>query len=401
MNILFLHRNFPGQFKNILVELAKDSKNKIFFITCNDTAQLKGVNKIVYRLDKQPPKELTEHLTFYAAALAHANAAAEVASELKKNGFVPDVIYGHSWGPEMFMKDIFPDTPLICYFEWFYNPVGTDADFDGKILTEFERTKLRCKNTHILMDLASCDGGISPTQWQKKQFPEKFHSQIKVLHDGIDTDICAPKLDAEFFIKEKKIKLSAKDEVVTYVARGMEPYRGFPQFMLAVEKILKKRPNTHVVIAGEDKVFYGAQPPEGLTFKSAILDRLNFDMERLHFVGKLPYDEYLKLLQISSVHAYLTYPFVLSWSILEAMSCGCCVVASDTSPVTEVIKDNYNGLLTDFYNINQIVEKIEYAMDNKEEMLEIRKNARKTIIENYSLKKLLPKHIEYIKSFIK
>lgn len=424
MNFLFLHRNFPGQFKHIIKELAKNSENKIFFITYNDNFDLQNVNKIVYKVD-ETPQNYSSCLTPYAACLEHAKAAADAAILIKQQGFMPDVIYGHSWGETIFMKEVFPETPLICYFEWFYNPEGADMGFDGRILDKIGREKLKCKNTSIVMDLAYCDGGITPTRWQKSQFPKKFHNMLKVLHDGIDTDIYTPNKDAKFIIKDKndialvetrnieichceegqshdaaihKIELTANDEVITYATRGMEPYRGFPQFMKAAEVILKKRPNAHIVIAGEDKTFYGGQL-EGSTYKEFMLKNLDINSERLHFTGILPFDEYLKLLQISSAHVYLTYPFVLSWSVLEAMACECLVVASDTQPVSEVIQDNYNGLLTNFFNINQLIEKIEYALDNKKKLEAIRQNARKTVLEKYSLKELLPKHIEYIKSF--
>jgi len=297
----------------------------------------------------------------------------------------------------MFMKDIFPDVPLLCYFEWFYNAQGADVGFDGKLQNEDDKAKLRTKNSHLLVDLYSCDAGISPTNWQKNQFPTEFHDKIKVLHDGVDTDFCKPDNDAKFLVKDKNLVLTAKDEVITYATRGMEAYRGFPEFMRAASILLKKRSNAHIVIGGEDRVCYGPQIM-GTTYKEMMLKELpDLDLNRVHFVGGLPFNEYVKLLQISSVHVYLTYPFVLSWSLLDAMSCGCCIVASDTKPVLEVMQDNYNALLFDFHNIDEQVEKIEYALANKDKIQELRHNARKTIVDNYALKDLLPQHIDFIK----
>lgn len=397
MNILFLHRNFPAQFRHISAELAKDPNNKVFFITNNDKLQLPGINKIFYKPKREVPKNCHRYLKFYEESIIHAQATAEAALALKEQGFKPDIIYGHTWGQTMFMKDVFPDVPLLCYFEWFYNPEGADVGFDGKILNIDELAKLRCKNSHLLVDLYTCDAGICPTNWQKSQFPEKFHDDIKVLHDGVDTDFCKPNNNAQFIIKEKNLTLTKEDEVITYATRGMEAYRGFPEFMRAAAKLLKKRPNAHIVIGGEDRVCYGPQIM-GTTYKEMMLKELpELNMERVHFVGGLPFNEYVNLLQISSAHVYLTYPFVLSWSLLDAMSCGCCIVASDTKSVLEVMQDNYNGLLTDFYNVDKLVEKVEYALDNKDKMQELRHNARKTIVDNYALKDLLPKHIEYIK----
>lgn len=399
MNILFLHRNFPAQFRHIAVELAKDPNNNVVFITNNNDLNIEGINKIVYKLKREVPKNCHRYLNFYEDSIIHGQAAAEVALALKAQGFIPDIIYGHTWGPTMFMKDIFPDTPLLCYFEWFYNIEGADVGFDGKISNVDDRAKLRCKNSHLLVDLYSCDAGISPTHWQKNQFPNEFHDKIRVIHDGVDTDFCTPNTNATFFIKDKGLELTAKDEIVTYATRGMEAYRGFPEFMRAIERLLKNRPNTHVVIAGEDRVCYGPKLAN-TTYKELMLRELDLDMERVHFVGGLPFNEYVRLLQISSAHVYLTYPFVLSWSLLDAMSIGCCIIASNTKPVLELMKNNYNGLLVDFYDVNQLVEKIEFALDNQDKMQELRYNARKTIVDNYALKDLLPKHIDFIRNLI-
>lgn len=396
MNILFLHRNFPGQFKNLISHLLKNSDNKIVFVTNNSATHLEGVRNVVYE-PKVMPTDENNYLRFFEEDITHADAAAKVLVKLKNDGFVPDVIYGHSWGETLFVKDIFPDTPFVCYFEWFYNAVDTDFDFYIKSQTDEQKAKLRCKNSSILLDLQSCDGGITPTLWQKYQFPKEFQEKIKVVHDGIDTDFFKPSSEAAFRVDS--LKFSANDEVVTYATRGLEPYRGFPNFMKAIEILLKKRPNLQIVIAGEDEVFYGMKL-EGKTYKQLMLEECDIDLTRVHFVGKLLYEKYLNLLQISSAHVYLTVPFVLSWSMLEAMSCGCCVVASNTQPVIEVVKDKYNGLLFEFFNISQQVETIEFALDNRQKALELGKNARKTIIENYSLDKTLPEQIKLLKSLI-
>lgn len=400
MNILFIHRAFPAQFKYLATELAKDPRNVVMFITNNSNIKLEGVVKIPYSIPGKTSNNIHPYLEVYEESIRHGQAAANIAAALKEKGLTPDVIYGHSWGPTMFMKDIFPDVPLICYFEWFSKTEDSVFNFNNQILTEDEKAKTKCNNSHVLMDLINCDAGLSPTQWQKDQFPKEFQDKIKLLHDGVDTDLCKPNENAKLFIKEKNLTLTSKDEVITYATRGMEPYRGFPDFMQAVETLQKKRPNAHFVIAGDDITCYGPKLVKG-TFKELVLQQLNIDLSRVHFVGTLPFEEYVNLLQISSVHVYLTYPFILSWSILDAMSCGCCVVASNTKPVVEVVKDNYNGLLVDFPNVAQLIEKIEYALNNKEKMKTIRHNARKTVVDNYSLKKLLPEHIEFIKSFIK
>ena len=205
---------------------------------------------------------------------------------------------------------------------------------------------------------------------------------------------------SSFFIKDKSITLTAQDEVITYATRGLEPTRGFPQFMEAVEKLLISRPNAHFVIAGVDAVTYGQKLEKG-TYKELMLKKFDIDLKRVHFVDKLPFEEYLKLLQISSVHVYLTYPFILSWSFIDAMSVGCCIVGSKTPPVMEVMEDNKNGLLVEFFNVNELVTRIEDALNNKEEMQIIRNKARQTIINKYSMDVCLPEQIMYVCSFLK
>lgn len=400
MNILFLHRNFPAQFRHIAPELAKDKNNNVVFITNNKDRTLSNIKKYIYEPKRRVPKDCHRYLRFYEDAIIHGQATAGVALTLKEQGFIPDFIYGHTWGQTLFMKDVFPNTPLLCYFEWFYNLEGGDVGFDGKELNVDEMAKLRTRNAHLLLDLQSCDEGICPTQFQKKQFPKEYQSKIKVLHDGVDTDFCTPDANSILKIKDKNIVLSSNDEVVTYATRGMEAYRGFPEFMQAAEILLKRRPNLHIVVAGEDRVCYGAQL-RNTSYKKMMLEKLNLDLNRIHFVGGLPFDEYVNLLRISSAHVYLTYPFVASWSLLDAMSCECPIIASNTEPVREFIEDGNNGILFDFYNIQEQVSKIEYALDNKDKMQPLRKKARKTILENYALKDLLPKHINNIKRMIR
>lgn len=400
MNILFLHRGFPGQFKYLSLVLANDPNNTVMFATESELEGLSGINKLVYKTPKKNYNNLNPCLSFYEEAVVQGKEAANIALTLKNKGITPDIIYGFSgWGSTMFIKDIFPDVPLLCYFEWFGKSENSIYDFDGKKPDLDEKMKIRCNNTHSLISLNACDAGISPTHWQKQQFPTEYHDKIHVIHDGVDTDTCSPNNDAKFFIKDKNLELTAQDEIITYGTKGMEPYRGFPQFMEAASKILKKRPNAHVIIAGTDDTYYSPKLPKG-TYKDLMLKKFNFDMKRVHFVGILNFHDYVKFLQVSSAHVYSTFPYVLSWSILNAMSVGCPVIASNTAPVTEVIKDNYNGLLFDFYDVDQLVEKIEYSLDNKDKMLEIRNNARQTILDNYDLRKVLPQQINLLNSLI-
>lgn len=393
MNILFLHRSFPGQFKYLAAALAVDKNNRVVFITEDDKNQIAGVEKRIYKHVYKENKK-SESKIFDLAA-SHGRAAADAAKKLKEEGFIPDVIYGFSgWGTSLYIKEVYPDVPFMCYLEWIDNADSSIAEFEGKELSESDIKQMKLDNAYIMAELKLCDYAVCPTFWQKAQFPFIYHNKICVIHDGIDTQRCAPDKDAKFFIKDKNITLTSDDEVITYGTRGMEPYRGFPEFMEAVSDVLKRRPKAHVVIAGSDEVFYGEDM--GISYKEKMLEKLDLDMSRVHFTGMIPFKDYVKMLQISSVHVYLSYPFVLSWSILDAMSAGCCIVASQTAPVTEVIKDKNNGLLASFFNSNDIALKIEYALENKEKSEKIRKNARKTVLERYELGKCLEKQVNLL-----
>ncbi|ACB50062.1 glycosyl transferase, group 1 [Crocosphaera subtropica ATCC 51142] len=398
MNILFLHPNFPAQFRHLATTLAKNPKNKVVFGTKRKEGSIPGVLKAIYTPSRQVRPETHHYVRTLENAVLQGQAVYRLADQLKRENFIPDVVYGHSgWGPTLFIKDIFPNAELLCFFEWFYHAHGTDADFDPKEpLTADDEARIRMKNTPILTDLYSCDRGLSPTQWQKQQFPPEFHTKITVRHDGVDTNYFQPKPGAKLVLNDKKLDLSEVDEIVTYVARGMEPYRGFPQFMEAVSILLKKRPHCHVVIVGEDRVAYGRSLPDGKTYKQLMLETYDYDFSRLHFTGSLPYSQYLQVIQASSVHVYLTRPFVLSWSMLEVMSTGGLVLGSKTPPVEEVIEDEVNGLLVDFFAIDRIVERIEEVLDSSDKMADLRVKARETIQEKYDLSKLLAEHIKWI-----
>ncbi len=401
MNVLFLHPNFPAQFRHLAVSLAANPKNRVVFGTKRKEGEVPGVYKAIYTPSREAHSETHHYVRTLESAVLQGQAVYRLAEQLKKQGFVPDVVYGHSgWGPTLFIKDIFPKAQLLCYFEWFYHAHGTDADFDPQEpLIPDDEARIRLKNTPILVDLYSCDRGLSPTDWQRQQFPPEFHAKINVRHDGVDTAFFKPQPGLKLVLPKINLDLSEVTEIVTYVARGMEPYRGFPQFMQAVSILQKRRLNCHFVIVGEDRVAYGRSLPNGKTYKQLMLETLPLDLSRLHFTGLLPYSDYLKVLQVSSVHVYLTRPFVLSWSMLEAMSAQCLVLGSDTPPVKEMIEDGVNGLLVDFFSLEKIADRVEEVLDCPDRMAGIRKKARETIQEQYDLAKLLPQHLTWLTDF--
>ena len=387
MRVLFLHSNFPAQYRHVATALAKNSHNQVVFGTKNRDTSLPGIYKALFEPSRNPHSSTHHYVRPLEGAVLHGQAVVRLAEQLKSRGFVPDLICGHSgWGPTLFVKDVFPNTPLLCYFEWFYHAQGSDADFDpAESLSIDDIARIRLKNAPILIDLCSCDRGLSPTQWQRSQFPKEFHNKISVLHDGVDTDYFQPKPGAKLVLPT--LDLSGV-ELVTYVARGMEPYRGFPQFIEAIAYLQENRPNCHVIIVGADRVCYGKSLPDGTSYKDLMLKKVPLDLSRVHFTGSLPYNQYLQVIQASSVHVYLTRPFVLSWSMLEAMSTGCLVLGSDTEPVTEVIHDGENGLLA---------ERIDEVLAHPTRMAQIRSHARKTVLERYALADLLPQQIQLIK----
>ncbi|MFP4398093.1 MAG: glycosyltransferase, partial [Desulfonatronovibrio sp.] len=263
--------------------------------------------------------------------------------------------------------------------------------------------RLRLKNAHNLISLDAADKGISPTFWQRSQYPSEYLSKIEVIFDGINTETACPENKASIYLKRDNLTLTRDSEVITFVARNMEPYRGIHIFLRALPEILNKRPKARVVILGGDEVSYGQKPPSGKTYRSMFLEEVrdSLDMDRVHFVGRVPYNVYLDVLKVSSVHVYLTYPFVLSWSMLEAMSTQCIVTGSDTAPVREVIEHEKNGLLVDFFDVKGLAGKVIDVLAHRKEYDEIRKAARQTIKEKYDLKNIcLPAQLKLIKSLV-
>jgi glycosyltransferase involved in cell wall biosynthesis len=398
MRYLFLHPNFPAQFRHLATVLASDPSNQVVYGTRRQEDSLPNVIKVLYKETGNPDPKTHRYVRPLEAAVWQGQAVYRMAKTLKEQGFVPDIVFAHSgWGPGLFIKDVFPDTKYLCYFEWFYHALGTDADFDpDDPLDEDAVAKIRIKNAPILQDLYGCDRGLSPTRWQWQQFPPEYRSKIHVIHDGVDTNFFQPVPNSRLILPRIGLDLSSVDELITYVARGMEPYRGFPQFMEAAYLIQQRRPNAHIIIVGEDRVAYGKTLPDGKTYKQAMLAKFPFDLSRLHFTGPLPYGEYVKVIQSSHAHIYLTRPFVLSWSMLEVMAVGGVVIGSDTPPVKEIIEDGKNGLLVDFFSPQQVAERVDEILEDREGAKAIAQAARETIVENYALDRLLLERIQWM-----
>ena len=320
-------------------------------------------------------------------------AAYRAAVQLRRDGFIPDLIYAHAgFGPGLYMSDVFPETPIIGQFEWFYHAGNRDAEFmAAEDVTEDEALRRRTRNAALLLELTQCDYGICPTAFQMDQFPPEFHGKLQVIHEGIDTSFFSPGERGRLSIGD--LQLDGGVEIVTYSARGMEPYRGFPQFMQAVGYLQGLRPHLHAVIAGSESVYFGKPRGDGKSWKTAMLEELPaLDLSRIHFTGPLGIQDYRRLLRASHAHVYMTVPFVTTWSLLEAMSTGCTVVGSATAPVLEVIEDGENGILADYFDAFRLASRIGEVLDDKAGAEELGRAARSFMVEHYDLGSVLPSH---------
>jgi glycosyltransferase involved in cell wall biosynthesis len=401
MKILFAHQNFPAQFKHLAPAL-KDRGHEVVALTAESNKQQTSIQTYRYTMPDAPPKPGYARLaTTYMGITDRAHRIGRAATQLRdKLGFVPDVIFGHTgWGETLFLKEVFPDARLIVYAEFYYATKDLDVGFDPEFTNTdtFAGFPVIARQAHLALAMVQADAALSPTEWQADTFPPEFRSKITITHDGVDTDALQPNPQAHFTLPNGST-LRAGDEVLTYISRNIEPYRGSHIFMRSLPQILAARPNAHVVIIGGDSVSYGTPPAQG-TWKERFLSEIAGapGLERVHFLGRIPYADYVRLMQITRAHAYLTIPFVLSWSLLESMAMGAHVIASRTAPVEEVVVDGVNGQLVDFFDVDAWSEALIAALAHPERFAARRVAARKTIVENYDLKRIcLPRLIRFV-----
>ena len=344
MKILFIHQNFPGQFLHLAAHLGRDPGHQVWALTMQQHPAPPGVHLRRYSLLRPAAPETHPLLRDAEAKILRAEACAAAAMQLKREGMVPDVILAHpGWGEALFMKDVFPQAKLVLYCEYYYALEGQDVGFDPEVaaLSFEQRCHLRLKNSVNLLSLEVADAAIAPTHWQKNTFPAWARPAITVIHDGIDLQRLQPNPRAGITLAGRAggapLQFAPGAEVLSYVARNLEPVRGFQVWMRTLPEILRRRPKAHAIVVGGDAVSYGAPAPDGKSWKAHLLDQVgaDLDLSRVHFLGTVPYQRYLDLLQVSRVHCYWTTPFVLSWSFLEAAASGLPVIASATPPVTE------------------------------------------------------------------
>ncbi|MGF6284832.1 glycosyltransferase involved in cell wall biosynthesis [Pseudomonas sp. BT76 TE3572] len=359
MNLLIIHQNFPGQFRHVALAALRRPSITVTAIGRNTAPGVPGIKLFRYRPIRKKPDHVHPYLHKYEEAILDGQQVLRVLSKLKREGYCPDVILAHpGWGETLFVKDVYPDTPLIHLCEYYYHSKGADMGFDPEFPCAVDASsRLRLLNSMHLLNLEQCDVGISPTHWQRSLFPPNYHSKIHVIHEGVPLQSPEPVPVASVKLPSGHV-IKAGQSIVTYVARNLEPYRGFHSFMRAIPYIQAQCPDAQIVIVGGDGVSYGRMPVGHKNWRSKMVAELKVDLSRVHFTGKLPYETYRAILRVSVVHVYLTYPFVLSWSLLEAMASGCVVIGSDTAPVKEVIVDGVNGLLVDFFDSESIAGKV-------------------------------------------
>lgn len=402
MNILFVHQNFPGQYKHLAPALARNPLNRVVAMRLGADVFWQGIQVIGYQLPSPSPSAHL-YLSDLQVKVIRAEAVAAKAWLMKKGGFSPDVIVGHpGWGETLFLKQVWPAAGLGLYCEFFYGVEGTDVDFDPEFPARLEplheACRLQMKNANQLLAFESAGRGLSPTHWQKGRYPKRIADAIDVVHDGIDTQALRAYPGVSMQLNGQRT-LTRNDEIITFVSRNLEPYRGYHQFLRAIPDILKRRPNARVIIVGGDSVSYGAAPPTGTTWRALFWDEVKdrLDTSRVHFVGHLPYDQFVQLLQLSTVHVYLTYPFVLSWSLLEAMSMECAIVASSTAPVVEVLEHERTSLLIDFFKPDELTAAVCRLLDDKILSAHLGKAARKRVVSDFDLQTVcLPRQIEWV-----
>ena len=408
MKILFIHQSFPGQFKHLLLKL--QAHNIDLSVICSDSVKRKipGISYFSYRISQGNGSDTHPLALETESKVIRGEAVAAVAKNLRDSGYIPNLIIAHpGWGEALFLKHIWPTTPQLHYVEYMYGSAGTDSDFldvhsppsDWK---EASRTVM--KNANTLLNLNTMSWGVTPTHFQLNTLPEWARRSTSVIHDGINTSWAIPNKQATLRLKNG-ILLSKKSEVITFVNRTFEPYRGIHVFIDALKLVLKAKSNAQVLLVGTNtpNVSYGKKRSDGKGWLDVLYEETHHDLDwsRIHVLGQVSHETLLNIYQISSAHVYLTYPFVLSWSLLEAMSCECLIIASDTPPVLEVIKNNINGLTVPFTSPKSLSSKIIYALDNQDELNRLRVAARKTILENYDLESCLRRQLSLVLSLLK
>ena len=403
MRILFVHQNFPGQYVHIIRRLAQQGQHQLVALGINHLDRSRGIpdslNHFRYRLDRGNTEGVHPLVIETETKVIRAEGCARAAEQLKSKGFTPDLICAHpGWGESLFLKTVWPDVPLLCYEEFFYNEQGFDSNFDPEFQDQRDwqaQAKLTMKNAYLHLTLEQADWNICPTHFQASSFPEHWRRKISVIHDGVDTRQALPNPAPSPLKLPDGTVLEHGQPIVTFVNRSIEPYRGCHTFFRAIPELQRLHPEARLVVVGNTKgVSYGAACPDG-EWRDQFLAEIEgqYDPSRVHFTGTLPYQQFIPLLQLNACHVYLTYPFVLSWSLLEAMACGCAVVGSDTAPVREVIRHGHNGLLVDFFSPGDLAMAVVELLNDPERAAAFGVAARRTVERTYELESCVTRQL--------
>jgi len=401
VNILFVHQSFPGQYVHVVRALAAQAGHQLVALGIEPclVSLPAGVHYIRYNLKRGNGTDVHPLAAETETKVIRAEACAAAAHQLRQQGFMPDLICAHpGWGESLFLGDIWPGAPTLSYQEFYYAPRGLDTDFDHElqgIPNWASCAKVRMKNAYLQLALEASRWNITPTAFQRSTFPCHWQQRISAIHDGIDCQAAAPNPSPRALTLADGTLLQPGEPIVTFVNRRLEPTRGCHTFIRAIPYLQELAPTARIVVVGETRgVSYGAACPNG-EWKDHFLRDIEgrYDSSRVHFLGTIPYQQFLPLLQLSACHVYLTYPFVLSWSLLEAMACACPVVGSATAPVQEVIRDGENGLLVDFFSATDLAIAVADLLAHRERAQQLGAAARATVSKQYSLEVCLPRQL--------
>lgn len=406
MKILLIHQNFPGQFKHLGPALAARGDQVVVLTPkVKEPAKWCGISVLPYTIKGASSRDIHPWLADFETKLLRGTGCHDAALALRESGYSPDVIVAHhGWGESLFLKDVWPEARLGLYCELYHRASGTETGFDPEFPSrtpDRDALRLRMKNINNRLHAEVMDAGLSPTQYQASTYPDAYRDRITICHDGVDTDRITANPDATLDLPDGRT-VTPEDEVVTFINRNLEPYRGYHVFLRALPDLLRRRPGVQVVLLGGDETSYGAKPPDGKSWKQIFIDEVrprmsDTDWARVHFLGRVPYATFLSVIQVSRVHVYLTYPFVLSWSLLEAMSAECAIVASDTAPVREAIIDGQTGVMVDFFDGATLVDETCALLGSPTRRAQLGANARKFAQDTYDLSRIcLPRQLQWV-----
>jgi len=401
-SILFAHQNFPAQFGFIGGYLANNGWDVQFATAREDPILPENTTGFKFKAHRDPNPDIHPYLTTVEKGILNGQGFARSAVAAKKRDFNPDIIMAHSgWGTGHFAKAIWPDAVFVPYLEWWYSyPAVDQLEEDIKWDGDVERiARNLIRNTPILTDIGQSKTCLSPTEFQRSQFPEHLQHLIHVMHDGVDCDAHKPDPHAKFTWQDRVFHAGSK--TVTFVSRGLEPQRGFPQFMRALAPVMANDPDVNCIIVGEDRVAYGSQLPDGDSWKKRMLSELEFDHSRLIFTGLLPRAQYRKLLQVSALHVHLSVPFCLSWSLTEAMATACPLIVAENAAMAEAIDNGVHGSRVNMSDVEAITRAITDLLEDKEKAHALGEAARARIVEKYATKVIYPAKDAWLRGLIK